>query len=196
VQTMSHYPWPGDVLYAGAELPAASLPWHYALTWIAITTPIVYLVGFVLGLPIVLGSAWRELRGPSSGNGIRSWLVMAWFFVPLASVLVCHSCLYDCWRHLFFVYPALLLIAAKGYLVIGAAVRERVVNSRGLRIAAAGACLIAVGNVATVAAFMIRTHPFEHVYFNRLVGGPAGARFRFEMDYWGLSYRRGLEAIL
>lgn len=43
---------------------------------------------------------------------------------------------------------------------------------------------------------MIRSHPNEDVYFNRLVGGIGCARFRYEMDYWGLSYKTGLEFLL
>jgi hypothetical protein len=126
---------------------------------------------------------------------LRAWLVLAWFFAPLVSVIVFHSVLYDGWRHLFFVYPALLLIAAKGYLVAGVTIRQRL-NQLGFRLAAIGACLLAVGNVIAVVAFMVRAHPFEHVYFNALAGGPRNARFHFDMDYWGLAYRRGLEAIL
>jgi len=48
-----------------------------------------------------------------------------------------------------------------------------------------------------VGLFMVKNHPFEMVYFNRLAGkNLARAASRFEMDYWGLSYRRGLEYIL
>jgi hypothetical protein len=44
---------------------------------------------------------------------------------------------------------------------------------------------------------MIRYHPHENVFFNRLAGeGMEAARQRFELDYWGLSYRQGLEWIL
>ena len=36
---------------------------------------------------------------------------------------------------------------------------------------------------------MMRLHPYQTVYFNRLVGGLAGASGRYETDYWGNSYR-------
>jgi hypothetical protein len=41
---------------------------------------------------------------------------------------------------------------------------------------------------------MIRAHPFQNVYFNRLAGSNIAATF--ERDYWGLSYRKGFEHIL
>jgi hypothetical protein len=34
------------------------------------------------------------------------------------------------------------------------------------------------------------------MYFNFLTGGIQGAKFCFEMDYWGVSYRKALEYIL
>ena len=40
---------------------------------------------------------------------------------------------------------------------------------------------------------MIRSHPYQNVYFNFLVGNAAE---KFELDYWGLSYKQALEFIL
>jgi len=44
--------------------------------------------------------------------------------------------------------------------------------------------------------YMGRNHPYQNLYFNKLTGGIKGAQNRFDMDYWGLSYRKGLEYIL
>jgi hypothetical protein len=41
---------------------------------------------------------------------------------------------------------------------------------------------------------MVRMHPFEMVYFNALAGN--NIERNFDCDYWGLSYRTGLEEIL
>jgi hypothetical protein len=35
----------------------------------------------------------------------------------------------------------------------------------------------------------IRLHPYEYVYYNQFVGGAKGVVDRFELDYWGTSYR-------
>jgi hypothetical protein len=42
-----------------------------------------------------------------------------------------------------------------------------------------------------VLQFMIINHPFENVYFNHLAG--KYPQQRFDLDYWGLSYRQALE---
>jgi hypothetical protein len=38
-------------------------------------------------------------------------------------------------------------------------------------------------------------HPYQYIYYNSLVGGVAGASSNYEMDYWGLSYKEGIEYI-
>ena len=34
-----------------------------------------------------------------------------------------------------------------------------------------------------------KLYPYEYVYYNSLVGGPAGAADRYELDYWRISLR-------
>ena len=43
---------------------------------------------------------------------------------------------------------------------------------------------------------MVREHPHQHVYFNALAGDRETIKDRFEVDYWGVCYRAGLEALL
>jgi hypothetical protein len=54
---------------------------------------------------------------------------------------------------------------------------------------------LAIGIAAPVIT-AVSYHPFEHVYFNPLAGGPGEAEGRFHLDYWGLSYRQALEYVL
>ncbi|RME88214.1 MAG: hypothetical protein D6770_07555, partial [Anaerolineae bacterium] len=35
----------------------------------------------------------------------------------------------------------------------------------------------------------VSLHPYEYIYYNRFIGGVDGAFRRFELDYWGISYR-------
>jgi len=39
----------------------------------------------------------------------------------------------------------------------------------------------------------VRLHPYEYIYYNRLVGGVQGAFRKYELDYWGTSYREAAE---
>ena len=47
--------------------------------------------------------------------------------------------------------------------------------------------LIFAAGIASPVVEMIRLHPYQYTYFNHLIGGVAGARPYFMVDYWGLS---------
>ena len=123
-------------------------------------------------------------------------IVLCWFFAPVLGTVVLRPVMYDAWRHLFFVYPALVYVAAVGMEAVVVwcvrtfgEERRRVVHA----VAAAGFVL----GLAPAAAFMVANHPYEHLYFNRLAGRDmAQVKQRFELDYWGLSYRELLEQIV
>lgn len=53
---------------------------------------------------------------------------------------------------------------------------------------------VLVGCLAAVGADMVRLHPYQYAYFNRLIGGGlASAVGRYEIDYWSTSYKEGVE---
>lgn len=176
----SRFGWDGIVLYAGQRVRAMDLPWHYIPVWIGVSTPLVYLALAAIGA----GAAGLRLaRGP----GIDVALPLLWLLMPWAVVVVRHGVLYDGWRHLFFAYPALLLLAVGGLRALLA-----VTSDRRLRAGIAIAVALSWGQIVLT---MARMHPHQNVYFNPLVPAQR-ARGLFELDYWGLSYRQGLEGLL
>jgi hypothetical protein len=44
-----------------------------------------------------------------------------------------------------------------------------------------------------VVADMMRLHPYEYAYFNRTSGSLRGAYGRYDIEYWGTSYKEGIE---
>jgi hypothetical protein len=102
--TMSRYPWNNVVLYRGQLIPATDIPWHYALVWIAITTPLLYLAGFAAGLVVIVKRIVQQTGDPVSRANLFPLLLLAWLVLPLASVIGLQSVMYDGWRHLFFIY--------------------------------------------------------------------------------------------
>lgn len=195
LQTMSRFPWDQSVLYRGELVPAMSLPWHYVPVWMAITMPLAYLGALLVGVPATVRRFLSEWRDPAPAAGVFPLLVLCWAFAPVIGVIALGSVLYDGWRQMFFVYPAVLVIAMQGAIAVaGAVLRRR--DSWPVRIGGTAAAALVVIDLAGVVLFMVRAHPHAHVYFNALVGGVPGARFRYELDYWGLSYRAGLEALL
>jgi hypothetical protein len=190
-----NFTFSSSVLYMGRYIRAYGLPWHYLSAWILISTPPLYVLLFAVGA----SSLPRGLsRGPARFyRENRDELVFAaWFFLPLAGEMVLRPSRYDAWRHFFFLYPAFLLIALRGWRALGEAIEatlpaaRRAAARRLLAGAAAAALILTAGEMA-------RLHPFENLYFNRLAGSSLGAiKNDFELDYWGLTYRRAFESIL
>ena len=174
LSALTNFRWPGSVLYAGRYLPATSLPWNYGLTLLWLTTPPVVLAGLALSFGQLRKGAAAAMRAGA-----------CWFLVlfPVGYVILRHSTLYDGVRHLLFVYPLMVVIAAAGWSVaIG----------RGAWRRAAVALLLAIGLVEPL-WFQWQNAPNQIVYFNLFAGGPNGAMGRYDLDYWGSSMLPAVE---
>ncbi|MCJ7645779.1 hypothetical protein MUO65_02590 [bacterium] len=192
---MRRFPWSGTVLYLGRGVKAANLPWHYIPVWIIISTPLFYSFCFFVGCFVSMKLLLR--------NSIQSYLskkndfiFMLWFFLPLVAVIVFGSVLYDAWRQMFFVYPAFLMLSLVGLTFLFESIKTKF---QGLyyKIINAIVIFLVAGNLINTAQFMTRYHPYQNVYFNRLAGRDMKEiKNNFELDYWGLSYRKALEYIL
>ena len=189
-------PYLGSNLFRGRSISAAHLPWDYVPTWIVITTPVVVTALFLVGSAAALVMVARQPREYFFEEKQRDLLVLGWFFMPVVGCMVLRPTLYDGWRHLFFVYPAMVYLAAIGMETI---VRYAETHAGASRRRATHAVLT-VGLLlclAPVVSFMVKNHPLEHLYFNRFAGSDMqGIKQRFELDYWGLSYRKTLEYIV
>ncbi len=164
---LSDFPWAGGVLFNGQSYAAPDLPWYYAPWWLLISTPPVVIAGAILSTFPSRGREWSRRR-----NAL--WAIAA---LPLFLVIGRDSTLYDGVRHLLFIYPILVVLAAAGW---AAWLSER--NRPWMR---RGAAALLVAGLVHVLAFDVRFHPNQAVYFNELVGGPRGAFAKFDMDYWG-----------
>jgi hypothetical protein len=180
--------WDGPLLYLGGVVRSTSLPWHYAPVWIAVTTPPLYLLLFAAGAAAVAWRLWSaRWRLWRSDGELQDLIFLAVAVAPVVGVIALHSVLYDGWRHLYFIYPCLVLVAVRGWQALWDATwLER------LRRPALAA--VTVASFAATAWWMVRAHPYQNVYFNSLAG--SYLRERFELDYWGLGTREGLEYVL
>ncbi|SNC77164.1 hypothetical protein SAMN06265337_3744 [Hymenobacter gelipurpurascens] len=190
-RNMSHYPWIFTNYYLGHYYKAGDIPWHYAPVWMLVTTPVPYILAAVLGLVQagwrILRTGWSGLREPAQQLDL---LLAGWLLGPLLLVIVLHSALYDAWRHLYFVYPALVLLAVRGAVGLIVATRQH----RRWRPLVLGLGLLAGLEMARTAVRMVRLHPYQNLYFT-LLSAPA-AEALMERDYWGLTFRYGLEWLL
>lgn len=166
-------------LFLGRNYSAFSLPWHYIPAWILITTPITYSILFILGVIDVLTKLTR-LKRIKTTKHIFDFIVIFFAIAPILIIIALHSTLYDGWRHLFFVYPFMVMLMVKS-----------------LQKATPLLISLTIIEIVTIIIFMIRNHPYQNVYFNIFFNrNMAWVKENFELDYWGLSYRKALEYIV
>lgn len=163
--SFANAPYGADVLFNGRPVPSDNLPWYYVPVWLLISTPPVVLVGLVLA---ALFTRREWLPGLS--------MLAAITVLPIVLVVAQNSTLYDGIRHMLFVYPVMVVLAAAGWLAA--------LSRRDLLVRRIAGVLLVIGLV-NVLAFDVRAHPNQSAYFNELVGGPRGAFARYDMDYWG-----------
>ncbi len=191
LQEFSHFRWDLPVLFMGTQYSAPELPWYYSIVWILISTPIFYSLLFFTGVVQWIAGIQFKLRGFFEDQALKLLLIAIWFFVPLLLVIFMKSVLYDSWRHLFFIYPAFLLLAFWGFEKTLAQVSAKFGR---FNVASLGLVLVLGATFVSTGAFMVRAHPYEQLYFNRLAGKNLGEiKSLYDLDYWGLAYRSGLE---
>ena len=192
---MSRYISAGSygMLYMGKIITASSVPWHYVPLWLAITTPLLYTLCFFAGIltiaQTVFINRWSIYKNENERQDMAFLLL---FLGPVLSVIAFHSVLYDGWRQMYFIYSPFLLIAMIGLMNFFRLIRKISLQSLfQITYYTAAACIF----LSTTYTFlwMIKFHPHENVYFNMLADKHAAENF--ERDYWGLSYREGLEYI-
>ena len=189
-QSMSQIEWPLSARYLGQSFPNGFVPWHYNFVWIVITTPLFYLGLILLALPaVILTLCRKEQRSPQKNLALL--LVTFWLVVPLVAPLVLHSALFDGWRHHFFQYPAwvLLMLFALDF------VRSHINTPVGKRFRVPVLMCLGLG-ILEVGHALWAYHPHQNVFFNSLVRSRQNLTERFDVDYWGTSYRQALEYIV
>lgn len=186
------------------------LPWHYGLVYMFITTPVLYVILFLIGTGIfafTIISKILKIDNYLKDESVDSedekvnyiWLEikqfyqryrflffhMFLFFGPLTAILTKGSILYDGWRHLYFLYYGFIFIVIYAVYFI-----ENKFNHLKISYFISG---IIVVNFIVVGWFMIKYHPHQQVYFNFLAGKEPISNF--EGDYWGVATRQAFEYI-
>jgi hypothetical protein len=177
IKLMSNYQWRGLVLFQGHFIPSYNLPWYYLPVWFAITTPIsIFLLGFT-------GSIFTIWRIILRHNRFLQTVSIIWFYLPLTYIVILRPELYDGWRHLYFIYPAWIILCIPVVKYLLQITRTRLIKSIFI--------LLIIIDLTSVAVFMIKNHPYQNVYFNQISGSIAFIKTQYETDYWGLSLTEG-----
>lgn len=209
--SMGQFHWYNAIYYMGDYIYPGNLPWHYIPIWIAITTPFLYTILFIVGVIILMIKVFKSFSNCQINSDTLTDLVMlAMILIPLFAIIILNSTLYNGWRHLYFIYPYIIVIAVSGahalYSYIKADVwidedktkmkgnhRKRFIrliynNTKYTLLIAFSIYQLRIGYQ------MYKLHPHQNVYFSELAGEKAGERF--DMDYYGLCFKQGIQYLL
>ncbi len=181
-RVMSAFPDVKLTFFMGNYEETSNLPRIYIPLLLHITMPLLTILFIYAGL---FFGAWGFIKKRLTDN--ESYLLIITILavlVPASVVIVQKSPLYDSVRHFLFTFYPLTILAAFGMESI-------LKRLHGARLKAAA--LLTVAYYAFILYTMAMLHPYQSIYFNELTGGLKGASTYFETDYWGGSYKEGIE---
>ena len=187
VAYFSHFfekPW--RELFAGELIPVTEMPRSYVPVLLGLQLPEVFLALALAGGVGAVAAIWRRDL-PVRRRVIMLTVVLA-AALPILVTVVTKPAMYNGIRHFVFVLPPLAVLGGLAAARLFAALR------RHWHWAAAAGLIMGAG-IALPVVEMARLHPYEYTYFNKLAGGVAGARGRYMLDYWGLSFKQASLAL-
>jgi hypothetical protein len=182
--TFARFGWRDTIQYFGRSTMSDALPRWYPFIWLPVMlSPATFLL-FLWGLG---RGALRRSLGPQSfllparqggtiDLSLRRWLAIHAALLWLG-VIVLHPTIYDEERHLLFLYPPLLVLAALGLDDLGERLKY-------------GLAVLAVANACSSYAHWGR---YAYVYKSSLIGDRHAERFMG--DYWGACVPLAVEAL-
>lgn len=174
--------WPGVVVFRGMvfDHKINPLPRYYLPYMMLTTLPLYFFplaaLGQLAALRRVVKQRGQALRDPRSLTLCCATVLWALF---MGYVAVARPLDYNGWRHFYFLFAGLALLAAYGMQTLWDWARARGVYWR--RGVALMGCLCLLISALGIGL----NHPYQYVYYNPLA--PANAEEDMELDYWDVS---------
>ena len=185
-QTFSNYTgWDEYIVYAGEIIRGQELPVEYLPVWIAISSPLGYLLVFILGLfltPFILFKLFK-----SKELGYKFHVLLFSLYTVLLSygaIIFFNSTLYGDWRHLYYIYTSLVLMGVLGLDFL---------LEKNVKLFYVSVSFIVLSLFSSF-VWMKKNHPHYYVYFN--VFARKDWDYKWERDYWRLSTKQLLEEFI
>ncbi len=170
-------------LYLGKLIPVTDTPWHYTIVWILITTPIIYLFFLFIGF---FKFCHDNFKLKKYKYFYQDLIIILLITTPIAISIFLNTTLYDGWRHMYFLYPFLVIFMVSGvnYLM------DKLNKTKIYYFFQ----LIIIISLIDVGYWMYKNHPHQYVFFNKLTSSNASKNF--ELDYLAASYKENLDFLI
>jgi len=180
---LANHPIAGNNFYLGELIPYSKLPWHYVPIWIFATTPLLYSFSFFIGIAKFFIDIFNKKNLDIFFQDLIFFLII---FVPILATIILGSSLYNGWRHMFFIYPCLIIFVLIGINFIF----KNIKNTKFYYLFQ----FVIVFSLLNTSYWMIKNHPHQYVYFNRYMSSNVGKIF--ELDFMAASYKKNLDYLI
>ena len=191
--TANYSRWKNDVLFRGAVFHTQSyrLPFYYLPYMMLVTTPLWILMFFAVGQSLSMVRLIKRFRTLFTDNMNTTLLLCTCLWLlPFLYAVIARPTLYNGWRHMYFIYGPMLVLAAYGLHAVWQRLR-----SIGKPFWKRLACALLALCMAYTGAIMAVAHPNEYSFYNVTVWDKDLPSF-LELDYWNVSTLQTLRALL
>lgn len=221
-QAMSQFAIAIRQIYEGQMMWSDALPWYYTPKFIFTTIPVAVILGWIAySFTGAWSTAYPDGTAPAAtatpatdkaakavkkaedrrggiifrNNRLESFMLYFVFLFPVIWIVYTKANVYGGWRHSLFAYPPMVATAALGFNGF-IHLFEKTNAPKWHRLAKGAATLLPFLLLIGPCCHIVRNHPYEYVYFNKLGGGTKNAFAKYEMDYYYHSGREGAEWVL
>ncbi|MFM7144913.1 MAG: hypothetical protein ACKOW5_01090 [Actinomycetales bacterium] len=183
------YPWNGPIRINGVDVISTDLPWWYVPVWLLAQLPLLTLA-MIFATALFGGWAISRSRPVLPRKDLVPLVPLALQAIVVPIVVVASGpVLYDGLRHVLFMVPALVALTV---ITI-----QALIGLTGTATGMKGAIPYVVAATVTLASFsaVVRWYPYQYAFMNPSAGWDKNHR-NWEVDYWGLSAREGVTALL
>jgi hypothetical protein len=178
---------PSELRFAGSDISSGALPLTYIPGWFLAQLPLLTTILLLAGTVIVVMSVIGRMPGLDRTDLYPlTPLVIQGVLLP-GVIAASHVIIYDAARHVLFALPAFMVL---GVLPLTWAL-ERGSPASWLKIA-----IVSLSGLAVAAGLFagVRWFPYEYAFLNPIAGHD-GSHRDWELDYWGLTTREGIERL-
>ena len=184
------------MFFNGEYIHSSFLPYSYIFTWILITTPMLYILLFLIGYFVIFRRFFLRLINikenssyPDFWRGInekKDLFILLNLTGIIFGLIIFSIILYTGWRQIYFLNIFIIYIATYGFYYLQIKLKSKF--NRNIQYGIVGIFLI------FVVYKMIIFHPYQNLYFS--FPFKKNVHNKFEIDYWGLSANKFLKDVI
>lgn len=185
----SEFPHDMPQRIAGKDFSSLDLPWWYMPAWFLAQMPILFSIFFFISAIIFVIRPKKLNLNHNIALVTKVSPVLAQGILLPVAIILSGSIIYDAVRHFLFAWPTFVVLVLLGLKYIFAQIEIKfIMKSTFLSIV-----ILAIITINLFAS--VRWFPYSYAFINPIAGYSAEKR-NWDLDYWGVSAREGIDRLI